>query len=360
MVDRDYMERALFHAARGRGRTSPNPLVGAVLVSPDGVIVGQGFHERAGDAHAEVRALVRAGARARGATLYCTLEPCCHLGRTGPCVNRIVDAGVSRVVAAVEDPNPVVRGRGFAFLREAGVTVDVGLQAARAVALNQPFFTLMLEGRPFVVLKAATSLDGRIAKAPGRRTPLTSAEANRHAHRVRAEIDAIGVGIGTIVSDDPELTARGAYRERPLTRVVFDRRLRTPPTSRVLSTPDAGPVIIVTTAPAAERAEVRTPLEARGAQIEVAADDTFRSALRCLGERQIGSLLLEGGAALHAAAWDEQLVDYVRLYVTPHTLGGQGLPLLADRAFSSADLVDRHVEPLGPDVLIEGYVHGAC
>src|SRR5471032_893352 len=257
------MERALFHAGRGRGRTSPNPLVGAVIVSPDGVIVGQGFHERAGEAHAEVRALAEAGERARGATLYCTLEPCCHLGRTGPCVHRIVAAGVARVVAAVEDPNPLVSGRGFAFLRAAGVAVDVGLFAGAAAALNQAFFTLMLEGRPFVVLKAATSLDGFIAERPGHRTPLTSAEANRHAHRIRAEVDAIGVGIGTVISDDPILTARGVYRERPLTRVVFDRQLRTPPDARLLSTPEAGPVIIVTTPSAADRADRRRPLEAQ-------------------------------------------------------------------------------------------------
>jgi diaminohydroxyphosphoribosylaminopyrimidine deaminase/5-amino-6-(5-phosphoribosylamino)uracil reductase len=358
MVERDYMERALFHAARGAGRTSPNPLVGAVVVSADGVVVGQGFHERAGEAHAEINALDQAGARARGATLYCTLEPCCHQGRTGPCVSRIVDAGVARVVAAVEDPNPAVRGRGFAFLRERGVTVDVGLAADNAVTLNQPFFTLMREGRPFVVLKAATSVDGRIAEAPGRRTPLTSAAANRHAHRVRAEVDAIGVGSGTILADDPELTARGAFRERPLARVIFDRRLRTPPTARVLSTPGAGPVIIVTTAASAARAGLRAPLEARGAQIEVAADGTLRAALEQLAARQIESLLLEGGGAVHAAAWDEGLVDYVRLYVTPHVLGDTGVPLLPDRAFSSADLHDRRIVPLGPDVLIEGYVHG--
>jgi diaminohydroxyphosphoribosylaminopyrimidine deaminase / 5-amino-6-(5-phosphoribosylamino)uracil reductase len=358
MVERDYMERALFHAARGAGRTSPNPLVGAVVVSADGVVVGQGFHRRAGEAHAEVHALAEAGARARGATLYCTLEPCCHHGRTGPCVSRIVDAGVARVVAAVEDPNPAVRGRGFAFLRDRGVRVEVGLAAETAVTLNQPFFTLMREGRPFVVLKAATSLDGRIAAAPGRRTPLTSAAANRHAHRVRAEVDAIGVGSGTILADDPSLTARGAYRERPLVRVVFDRRLRTPPQARVLSTPEAGPVIIVTTAEQAARAERRQPLEARGAQIEVAADGSFRAALDRLAARQIESLLLEGGGAVHAAAWDEGLVDYVRLYVTPHTLGPGGVLLLPDRSFSSAELRDRRIVPLGPDVLIEGYVHG--
>ena len=352
------MERALFHAARGAGRTSPNPLVGAVVVSADGVVVGQGFHQRAGEAHAEVHALAEAGARALGATLYCTLEPCCHQGRTGPCVSRIVSAGIARVIAAVEDPNPAVRGRGFAFLRERGVIVEVGLAAERAVALNLPFFTLMREGRPFVVLKAATSLDGRIAEAPGCRTILTSAPANRHAHRVRAEVDAIGVGSGTILADDPGLTARGAFRERPLARIIFDRRLRTPPEARVLSTPDAGPVIIVTTAASAAQDDLRRPLEARGGQIEIAADGTLRAALQRLAARQIESLLLEGGGAIHAAAWDEGLVDFVRLYVTPHALGPNGVPLLPDRAFSSADLRERRIAPLGPDVLIEGYVHG--
>jgi diaminohydroxyphosphoribosylaminopyrimidine deaminase/5-amino-6-(5-phosphoribosylamino)uracil reductase len=357
MIDRDYMERALFHAARGAGRTSPNPLVGAVVVSAGGVVVGQGFHHRAGEPHAEVNALTEAGELARGATLYCTLEPCCHQGRTGPCVSRIVDAGIARVIAAVEDPNPAVRGRGFAFLRERGVQVDVGLAAEQAVTLNQPFFTLMREGRPFVVLKAATSADGRIAEAPGRRTALTSAAANRHAHRVRAEVDAIAVGSGTILSDDPELTARGAFRERPLTRVVFDRRLRTPPHARLLSTPEAGPVIIVTTAAGAARSDRRRALEACGAVIEVADNETLRAALQRLAGRQIESLLLEGGGAVHAAAWDEGLIDYVRLYVTPRLLGDTGVPLLPGRPFSSADLRERRVVPLGPDVLIEGYVH---
>src|SRR5262245_30124252 len=213
MSDARWMDRALFHAARGAGRTSPNPLVGAVVVTPEGVIVGQGFHERAGEAHAEVRALEEAGVRARGATMYCTLEPCAHQGRTGPCATRIVDAGIVRVVAAVEDPNPLVSGRGLAHLRAHGVRVDVGLCAGAATAINQPFFTLMREGRPFTILKAAVSADGYIAATPGRPTMLTSAEANRHAHRMRAEIDAIAVGVGTILADDPALTARSAYRE---------------------------------------------------------------------------------------------------------------------------------------------------
>jgi diaminohydroxyphosphoribosylaminopyrimidine deaminase/5-amino-6-(5-phosphoribosylamino)uracil reductase len=358
LTSADYMERALFLAERGRGRTSPNPLVGAVVVTPDGVVVGQGFHERAGEAHAEVRALEMAGERARGATMFCTLEPCCHRGRTGPCVARLVDAGVARVVAASDDPNPLVDGRGFAYLRARGVDVEVGVGRSAAVALNQPFFTRMREGRPFVILKAATSLDGRIAAAPGQRTALTSAAADRHAHRFRAEVDAIGVGVGTIIADDPLLTARHVYRERPLTRVIFDRSLRTPLAARVLSTQAAGPVIIVTTAAGAARAEVRTRLEEHGAIIEIARDDSLRAALRPLGDREIGSLLLEGGAAVHAAAWDEGLVDYVRLYVTPHVIGAGGVALLDGRPFSSANLLGRHAEALGPDELIEGYVHG--
>ncbi len=352
----DYMARALFHAARGRGRTSPNPMVGAVVVTEDGVVVGQGHHERAGEAHAEVRALDMAGPRASGATLYCNLEPCSHVGRTGPCVRRIVEAGIRRVVAAVEDPNPMVRGQGFAFLEAHGVDVEVGPGAAHATILNQPFFTLMRERRPFVIMKAATSLDGCVAAARGLRTGLTSPEANRHAHRMRAEVDAIGVGVGTVEVDDPLLTARAVYRSRPLTRVVFDRTLRVPPAARILSTPDAGPVIIVTTAAGAGRADARKRLEHRGVEIEVAADGTMRSALLRLGERGIGSLLLEGGVAVHEAAWAEDVVDFVTLYVTPHVIGASGLRWLS-RGFSPSALHHRQVAPIGPDVLIEGYVH---
>jgi diaminohydroxyphosphoribosylaminopyrimidine deaminase / 5-amino-6-(5-phosphoribosylamino)uracil reductase len=356
VTDADYMARALFHAARGRGRTSPNPAVGAVIVTADGVVVGQGYHERAGEAHAEVHALNMAGARARGATLYCTLEPCSHIGRTGPCAVRVAEAGIARVVAAIEDPNPLVCGRGFTYLREHGVAVQVGLAAGAATLLNRPYLTFMKERRPFVVLKAAISVDGCIAEAPGQRTMLTSNDANRHAHLYRAEVDAIAVGVGTVITDDPLLTARGAYRERPLVRVVFDRQLRTPPASRLLSTLDAGPVMIVTSPEAAARAETRKVLEARGA--EVVAARGVRAALAELGERGVTSLLLEGGAALHQAAWDEQAVDFVRLYVTPHVLGAAGVRFLNGNQFSFSELVERKVEPLGVDVLLEGYVHG--
>ncbi len=357
MTDADYMDRALFLAARGRGRTSPNPMVGAVIVSPEGVVVGHGFHERAGAAHAEIRALEMAGERARGATMYCTLEPCCFQGRTGPCGPRIAAAGIVRVVAATGDPYPLVNGRGFEYLRQNGIALDVGVRREAALRLNQPFFTLTRKGRPFVILKAAMSSDLRIAAAPGERTWLTSAASDRHAHAFRAEVDAIGVGISTVLVDDPLLTPRGVYRERPLARVIFDRRLRTPADARVLSTRDAGPVIIVTEASAA-RADVRSRLEDRGAEIELARDGSFAAALERLAARRIESLLLEGGAALHAAAWDEKLVDYVQLYFTPHVLGPPGVVFAEGREIPVASLADRVVTRLGPDTLIEGYVHG--
>jgi len=352
------MDRALMLAERGRGRTSPNPLVGAVVVSPDGVIVGQGFHRRVGEAHAETIALDEAGARARGATLYCTLEPCSHHGRTGPCAERIVAAGVSRVVAAIQDPNPLVNGKGFEHLRRHGVSVDVGVAAEESRKLNQPFFTVMRERRPFVVLKAAISADGYIAEAPGKRTMLTSAEADRHAHLFRAEVDAIAVGSETILVDDPLLTARGAYRERPLMRVIFDRRLRTPAHAAVLSTLGAGPVMIMTSPAAAASAELIAPLEARGARIEVVDGTVLRPSFERLADLGIESLLLEGGSEVHAAAWDEDLVDLVSIYVCPRVIGAGGVPFLGGRAFDQGVLIDRREERLGPDRLIEGYVHG--
>src|SRR5688500_2697577 len=247
LSDLEYMNRALDLAERGRGTTSPNPMVGSVIVREDGTIVGQGYHERAGEPHAEVHALDEAGDLARGASLYCSLEPCSHVGRTGPCVERVAAAGIARVVAATGDPDPRVSGRGFDFLRHKGIEVVVGTGRDRALRLNRPYFTFKTKHRPFVIMKAATSLDNRIAAKAGERTAISSDDSLRHSHAVRAEIDAIAVGSGTILADDPLLTAREIHRRRPLVRVLFDRRLRTPPSARVFSTLDAGPVIIMTT-----------------------------------------------------------------------------------------------------------------
>jgi diaminohydroxyphosphoribosylaminopyrimidine deaminase/5-amino-6-(5-phosphoribosylamino)uracil reductase len=357
-IDARWMRRALEHARRGLGRTTPNPVVGACVVTDAGVVVGQGAHERAGEPHAEVNALDEAGEAARGATMYCTLEPCAHVGRTPPCVDRIIAAGIRRVVAAVEDPFPLVKGRGFARLREHGIQVDVGVGRDAAVRLNQPFLITVREKRPFVIMKAATSLDGRIAAAPGQRTPITGAGALRHAQYMRARVDALAVGSGTILVDDPLLTAREVYRERPLTRIVFDRRLRTPLQARLLATLEAGPVIIVTS-PEAVRADPAQAAAFRcaGATLLPIEERGLTPALREIARLDVQSVLIEGGAAVHGAAWDEDIVDFVQIYVAPSPLGASGVPLLGGRPFSSVALHERTVDLLGPDVLIEGYVH---
>ena len=266
--DEALMALALELAARGRGSTSPNPMVGAVLWNA-GRIVGRGHHVRAGAPHAEVVAIEEAGPLARGATLYCTLEPCCHTGRTPPCADRIVEAGVRRVVVGVRDPDPRVDGGGIRRLRDHGIEVVVGVAAERAARLNEAFFTVKRRGRPFVTLKAAASLDGRIAAAPGRRTGLSGPRSQEHAHEVRAVVDAVAVGSGTVLVDDPLLTARGPARRRPFVRVIFDTRMRTPPAARVLTTLGQGPVVVVTTdAAAAARPARAAALEAAGATLE--------------------------------------------------------------------------------------------
>jgi diaminohydroxyphosphoribosylaminopyrimidine deaminase / 5-amino-6-(5-phosphoribosylamino)uracil reductase len=351
------MRRALAHARLGLGRTTPNPVVGACVVSPEGVVLGDGAHERAGGPHAEVHALDQAGEAARGATLYCTLEPCAHVGRTGPCVERIMAAGIRRVVAAMEDPFPLVGGRGFRRLRECGVEVVEGVEREAAARLNQPFLTVVRRGRPFVILKAATSLDGRVAAAAGVRTPLTSVAALRHAQAVRAQVDAIAVGSGTVLVDDPILTAREVYRERPLVRVIFDRRLRTPPSARIFSTVPAGPIVVVTSeaAAAADPDRIARLTDAGARLLPVAGG--MPEACAALARLDVQSLLLEGGPTVQAALWEAGLVDYVQLYIAPVWIGPAGVPLLPGRAWSPAALFERRTDLLGPDVLIEGYVH---
>jgi diaminohydroxyphosphoribosylaminopyrimidine deaminase / 5-amino-6-(5-phosphoribosylamino)uracil reductase len=358
LTDLEYMTRALDLAERGRGTTSPNPMVGAVVVGRDGAIVGQGFHEQAGGPHAEVRALDEAGDLARGASLYCTLEPCSHVGRTGPCVERVVAAGISRVVAATVDPDTRVSGRGFAWLRERGIEVSIGLGRERALQLNRAYFTFKTKRRPFVIMKAATSLDNKVAAAAGQRTQISSDDSLRHAHAIRAEIDAIGVGSETVLVDDPILTVREIHRRRPLTRVLFDRRLRIRPSARVFSTLEAGPVIIITTPEGIEKNSDRAKdLAQAGAELEPIRDGTLTGAFARLGERQIMSMVLEGGATLQAAAWKAGVVDAVHLYVAPVTIGSSGVPWIDVNTVSVASLADRRTIPLGPDVFMEGYVH---
>jgi diaminohydroxyphosphoribosylaminopyrimidine deaminase/5-amino-6-(5-phosphoribosylamino)uracil reductase len=352
------LQRAFTLAERGRGRTSPNPLVGAIVAAADGTILGEGYHQKAGTPHAEVHALEAAGDRARGATLYCTLEPCGHTGRTGPCAERIVAAGIMRIVAAATDPNPRVAGGGFAYLRAHGIEVEADVAPRQTARQNAAFFTFMRERRPFVLFKAAVSLDGRIAAVAGTRTQISGLEAQRDTQRLRSEVDGIAVGSGTVLADDPLLTVRELYRERPCTRVIFDRRLRTPPTARLFTTLRDGPIVVVTAAARlSDSQRAVEDLRYAGARVEALEDASIAAGMRRLGDLGMTSLLLEGGAALSAAGWDAGMIDRVRLYVAPNVLGPGGVLLLDGRPLSTAALHDRRVEPCGDDVLIEGDVH---
>lgn len=358
--DADYMARALAVAERGRGTTSPNPIVGALVVDDEGVVVGRGAHLVAGGPHAEILALADAGERARGATLYCTLEPCSHTGRTGPCAPKVVAAGIRRAVIAMRDPNPLVSGRGIELLRSHGVEVTVGILEAHARRQNAPFLTRMGRGRPHVTMKVALSADGMVALAGGHATRLTGDVANRRIHRDRAEVDAIAIGSGTLLNDDPLLTARIAYRRRPFIRVIFDRRLRTPPAARVLSTLESGPVIIVTDPDASASQEPLIALTRVGASVEAISLDgsTFEdAALRRLTQIGVSSVILEGGPTTHSAFWDRGLVDRVQMYVVPRSIGPDGLGWWASADQVVAQLEDVRRTRLGADMLIEGDVH---
>lgn len=356
MTDAALMRRALVHAARAQGCTAPNPMVGAVVVNADGIIVGQGSHARAGDAHAEVVALDGAGASARGGTLYVTLEPCCHVGRTGPCTERILAAGITRVVAAVQDPNPAVSGRGFAELRDRGVHVEVGLLSAAASRLNAGFFSVHERGRPLVIVKAATSSDGRIAARPGEATPFSGPEARRAVQCLRAATDAVAVGVGTVLTDNPRLTVREVVRQRPYVRVVFDRHLRTPADAALLSTRDHGPVFIVADVGASSRASARAEaLQRAGAELLEA--ESVTDALRALVAREVMSVLVEGGGRLHAACFAEGVVDRVHLVVSGRGVGPEGVPVFGGATVPWSALQLTRVEARGDDTWIEADVH---
>jgi diaminohydroxyphosphoribosylaminopyrimidine deaminase/5-amino-6-(5-phosphoribosylamino)uracil reductase len=269
----------------------------------------------------------------------------------------VAAAGIVRVVAAATDPNPLVAGSGFAYLRAHGIEVEADVAHRQAARQNAAYFTFMRARRPFVIFKAAVSLDGRIAAAAGERTRISGIHAQRDTQLLRAEVDAMAVGVGTVLADDPLLTVRDVHRPRPFTRVVFDRRLRTPPTARLFGTRADGPIIVLTSASGREPSPARDALQRAGARIETLENASIQEGLARLGELGITSLLLEGGAALSAAAWDAGMIDRVRLYVAPTPLGPGGVPLLDGRPLATADLHDRRVEPCGDDVLIEGDVH---
>jgi diaminohydroxyphosphoribosylaminopyrimidine deaminase/5-amino-6-(5-phosphoribosylamino)uracil reductase len=354
-----FMQRSLELAAKAQGLTSPNPVVGGVVVK-DGTVVGEGYHRAAGAPHAEVEALAAAGERARGATLYVTLEPCVHHGRTAPCVPVVLASGVRRVVAASADPNPKVNGQGIAALRSAGLEVTVGVLEAEARQLNRGFFTYMSERRPMVTLKAALSLDGKIAAWDRTSRWITGAPARLEGHRLRSRADAVLVGIGTLLADDPLLTVRlpEPWPREPF-RVVIDSRARTPATARVLTAgrPERTLVAVTDRAPS-ER--VRLLQDAGATVLTLPSRDgrvDLRALLAVLAEREVTSALLEGGAELNAGFLEAGLVDRVALFLAPLLLGGAAAPGLlggAGRSLKEAvRLSQATVRPIGEDFLVE-------
>ena len=332
--DGAWMRRALALAERGWGQTAPNPMVGAVVVR-DGVAVGEGWHTRYGEPHAEVEALRAAGERARGATLYVTLEPCAHHGRTPPCTDAILGAGVARVVAAVRDPNPVARG-GAERLREHGVDVLVGPEQADALELNAPFFHAIASDRPFVRLKLALSLDGALADATRRAGWLTGAPARAEVHRLRAGSDAVAVGIGTALADDPQLTARVDGVHHQPRHVVFDATARLPLDSRLVRSARESRVLVVCWAPDPRHAAA---LEQAG--VELLHAQSLSDALRALRARGVASLLVEGGAGLAASFVQEALVDRLVIFRAPIVLGGDSLNAFASMPSTTVDAAPR-------------------
>jgi diaminohydroxyphosphoribosylaminopyrimidine deaminase / 5-amino-6-(5-phosphoribosylamino)uracil reductase len=357
-----YMRRALELAAQGVGLTSPNPVVGAVIVR-DGVIVGEGAHLRAGGPHAEVVALAAAGERARGATCYVSLEPCAHHGRTPPCVDALVAAGVARVVAACPDPHARVDGRGLTGLRAAGIEVTVGVAEAEARTLNRAFFTCVATGRPHVTLKSAMTLDGKIAAWDGTSRWITGEAARVEAHRMRFAADAILVGIGTVLRDDPELTVRlpGVPPKEPL-RVVADTRVRIPAAARCLMAGNPERAVIAGGAPLPARRAAA--LRGRGVRVlELPRVDRrvdLRALLAELARLEVVAVLAEGGGELGAALLEAGLVDRVAFFLAPRLLGGRTAPGPlggVGRALKEAlDVSGLTVRRIGDDLLLEGGV----
>lgn len=362
-IDEKYMRLALRLAKKGMGRTSPNPLVGAVVVKGK-TIVGRGYHHRAGEPHAEVLALRQAGRKGRGATLYLNLEPCAHFGRTPPCTQAILAASIRRVVAGMKDPNPVVSGRGIRQLRRGGVTVDVGILREECRELNGPFSKFITTGKPFVTLKAAISLDGKVATRSGDSRWVSSQASRNYAHRLRQAMDAVMVGIGTVLKDDPLLTVRlpgGKKPHQPL-RVVVDSRLRIPLHSQLVRTAGLYPTLIATTRAASSSR--RKWLAQANVEILILENDaqghvSLKALMKELARRSVVSVLLEGGSTLTASAVREEVVDRLLFFLAPKIIGGERAPGVVGgegilRLKDAKPVKILKVRRMGPDFLIEG------
>ena len=362
MTDEKFMYEALRIARNAQGRTSPNPLVGAVIVK-DGKIIAEGWHRQAGTPHAEIHALNMAGDLARGATLYVTLEPCSHFGRTPPCTQAIINAGISRVVAAMSDPNPKVAGRGFELLRAAGVEVEVGLLEAEARRLNEVFIKWITRRLPFVTMKFACTLDGKIATVAGESQWISSEASRRFTHHLRDINDAILVGVGTVLADNPSLTTRLVEGKNPV-RVIVDSNARTPLESKVVADNSAHTIVAVTANAPADKVSA---LKARGVEVITAGNSErvdLEELMHALAEREITSVLVEGGGTIHFSLLRAQLVDKVFAFIAPKIIGGScALTAVEGAGFAklseAVELNDITATKLGEDILISGYVKEA-
>lgn len=363
-TEEKYMRRALALACKGIGRTRPNPPVGAIIVNNER-IVGEGFHPAAGQPHAEIFALQQAGDLARGADVFVTLEPCSHIGRTGPCAEALIKAGVKKVWVGTGDPNPVVNGRGIKLLRQAGIEVESGLLESDCRWLIAPFVMLMASGRPLVTLKAAMTLDGKTATSQGESQWISGTESRADVHRLRDQVDAIMVGVGTVLRDNPSLTTRltDGGGQDPV-RVVVDSRLRTPAEAAVIN-PDSNSDVIIATTPQADLDRKRV-LEEAGARVLVCNEIEgqgvdLNDLLQQLGRMDLMHLLLEGGATLNQGAFHAGVIDRLRLYIAPMVFSGsdgKGVFSGHDVGYLAAaqKLESMRVSHFGKDLMIEGEI----
>ncbi len=364
MTHEDYMRRALELAARGVGHTNPNPLVGCVVVK-DGKIISEGYHEQYGEAHAERNALLRCGEDPVGADLYVTLEPCCHTGKTPPCTDLIIEKGIRRVFVGCTDPNPLVAGKGIAALRAAGIEVETGILEEQCTRLNEVFFHYIRTNRPFVVLKYAMSLDGKIACATGDSKWVTGEEARIQVHELRNRYMGILVGIGTVLADDPLLTCRIEGGRNPI-RILCDSRLRVPTDSQVVRTAREIPTIVACSEEACASDAAREKQEAlRRAGVQILStrggvEVNLPQLMEMLGGQGIDSILLEGGGTIAASALRDGIVNKVYAYLAAKLIGGADAPtpvggLGAERMDEAVRLRDTEVHAVGGDLCISGY-----
>ncbi|MFO0794857.1 MAG: bifunctional diaminohydroxyphosphoribosylaminopyrimidine deaminase/5-amino-6-(5-phosphoribosylamino)uracil reductase RibD [Candidatus Brocadiaceae bacterium] len=358
-IEEKYMSLALELAVKGRGRVEPNPMVGAVLVK-DGEIVGKGYHQIFGGAHAEIHAINEGGENGKGATLYVSMEPCAHFGKTAPCADAIIRAGITKVVAAVADPNPVTAGRGIQKLKDAGIDIQIGVLEHQARRLNAPFFKLMQKGIPYVIAKWAMSLDGKIATYTGESKWITSEESRRYVHKIRGQVDGILVGINTVLRDDPLLTCRTEGGRNPR-RIIIDSNALLPLNSRLLNTINESEVVVAVNKNApVERIEKLRQLGCRVIQTCNSLDRVdLKELFYRLGEMELTNILVEGGSRVITSFFEERLVDKVMVFIAPIIIGGKGAisPVLGkgiDTIREATEIREITVQRISKDILVEG------